>query len=58
MKFGNTDYTKDELIALALKMAAQRAKEWRNAADDSESWDHYDGLLKAFEAIQNESKEG
>lgn len=50
----NTEYTEQELIKLALTMAAQQAKTWRNGSDDSESWDHYEALMNAFQAIADE----
>ena len=50
----NTEYTEQELIKLALTMAAQQAKNWRNGSEDIESWDHYEALMNAFQAIVDE----
>ena len=54
MTFGNTEYTKEELIDIALTTAAQFYKNFRNKADDIESWEHYDNLCTALEAIRTE----
>lgn len=50
----NTEYTETELINLALMMAVQSSRMWRDQSDDGESWDHYDNLLNAFSAIFDE----
>ena len=50
----NTEYTEQELIKLALTMAAHQAKTWRNGSDDSESWEHYEALTNAFQALADE----
>ena len=50
----NTEYTENELINLALTMAVQQCKAWRNESDDIHSWDHYEALLNAFMAIHEE----
>jgi len=50
----STEYTEQELIKLALTMAAQQAKAWRNGSEDSESWDHYEALMNAFQAMADE----
>lgn len=50
----NTEYTENDLINLALTMAVQQSREWRNRSEDSESWDHYEALLNAFMAIHEE----
>ena len=47
----NTEYTESDLINLALTMAVQQCRAWRNESDDINSWDHYDALLNAFSAI-------
>lgn len=51
-----TDYTEKELINLALVTAIQFYKECRNKADDSESWEHYDNLCTALEAIKDKKE--
>lgn len=50
----NTEYTENGLINLALTMAVQQSREWRNQSDDSESWEHYENLMNAFSAIFTE----
>ena len=45
-----TDYTETELIYLGLIAMKIRMKESRNESQDSESWDHYDALVKAYDA--------
>ena len=50
----NTEYTENDLINLALTMAVQQCRDWRNGSDDIESWDHYDALLNAFTEIHKE----
>ena len=50
----NTEYTENDLINLALTMAVQHSREWRNQSDDIESWEHYENLLNAFSAILTE----
>jgi len=50
----NTEYTENDLINLALTMAVQQCRAWRNESDDIHSWDHYDALLNAFSAILTE----
>ena len=50
----NTEYTENDLINLALTMAVQHSREWRNQSDDSESWEHYENLMNAFSAILTE----
>lgn len=50
----NTEYTENDLINLALTMAVQNSREWRNQSDDSESWEHYENLMNAFSAILTE----
>jgi hypothetical protein len=50
----NTEYTENDLINLALTMAVQQSREWRNQSDDSESWEHYENLMNAFSAILTE----
>ena len=47
----NTEYTENDLINLALTMAVQNTREWRNQSEDSESWEHYENLMNAFSAI-------
>ena len=47
----NTEYTENGLINLALTMAVQNTREWRNQSEDIESWEHYDNLMNAFSAI-------
>ena len=47
----NTEYTENDLINLALTMAVQKTREWRNQSEDSESWEHYENLRNAFSAI-------
>jgi hypothetical protein len=47
----NTEYTENELINLALTMAIQQSRAWRNESDVIESWDHYENLMNAFSAI-------
>ena len=51
-----TEYTENDLINLALMMAVQRSREWRNQSDDSVTWDHYENLTNAFSAILSERK--
>ena len=46
-----TEYTETELIKLAIQTAKHIYKDHRNASDDIESWDHYDALVNAYEAI-------
>lgn len=53
----NTEYTENELINLALMMAVQSSRMWRDQSDDEESWDHYENLLNAFSAIFDERLE-
>ena len=50
----NTEYTENDLISLALTMAIQQTREWRNESEDSESWDHYEALRQAFSMIFEE----
>ena len=50
----NTEYTENDLINLALTMAVQHSREWRNQSDDIEAWEHYENLLNAFSAILTE----
>ena len=50
----NTEYTENDLINLALTMAVQHSREWRNQSDDIESWKHYENLMNAFSAILTE----
>lgn len=50
----NTEYTENDLINLALTMAIQHCREWRNESEDIESYDHYDALWNAFSAIHEE----
>ncbi len=50
----NTEYTENDLINLALTIAMQQSREWRNQSDDSESWEHYENLMNAFIAILTE----
>lgn len=50
----NTEYTENELINLALMMAVQSSRMWRDHSDDEESWDHYENLMNAFSAILDE----
>ena len=50
----NTEYTENDLINLALTMAVQQSREWRNESDESESWEHYENLMNAFSAILTE----
>ena len=50
----NTEYTEHDLINLALTIAMQQSREWRNQSDDSESWEHYENLMNAFIAILTE----
>ena len=50
----NTEYTENDLINLALTMAVQQCRAWRNESDDINSWDHYENLMNAFSAILTE----
>ena len=50
----NTEYTENDLINLALTMAVQQSRAWRNESEDIHSWDHYDNLMNAFSAILTE----
>ena len=50
----NTEYTENDLINLALTMAVQQSREWRNESDESETWEHYENLMNAFSAILTE----
>ena len=43
-----TGYTEDQLIVLGLIAMKTKMVEARNESTDSESWDHYDGLVKAY----------
>ena len=52
----NTEYTENDLINLALTMAVQQCRAWRNESDDINSWDHYENLMNAFSAILTERK--
>lgn len=52
-----TEYTEKELMELALTMAVQQMKHFRNESDDSESWEHYDNLFVAFSIMCAEMKE-
>lgn len=54
-KVMDTDYTKDELMVLAFKIAAKASEDWRNGADDLESWEHYETLRKAFLKLAEEA---
>lgn len=47
-------YTEDELIVFALQLGVVKAIEWRAQAFNSESYEHYDNLLKAFRVILDE----
>lgn len=47
----NSGYTENELITFALQIGVVKAIEWRAKAFNSESFEHYDNLLKAFRAI-------
>ena len=49
-----TDYTEQDLVALALLIADDWARKHRNTAEDNESFDHYNNLHNAFEAMRNE----
>lgn len=49
-----TGYDEETLMALALRIADQWAKNNRNNAEDSEEWDHYDALHEAFAAMCDE----
>ena len=50
----NTEYTENELINLALTMAVQQSRAWRNESEEIHSWDHYNNLMIAFRAILTE----
>lgn len=47
----NTGYEEEELILLGLIAMKARMKEARNASEDSESFDHYDSLVKAYDKM-------
>lgn len=51
-----TEYSETELIYLGLVAMKVRMKEARNNSTDSESWDHYDALVKAYDAMEIEYK--
>lgn len=53
-----TGYTENELIYLGLVAMKVRMKESRNNCETSEEFEHYDALVKAFDAmaIEYESK--
>lgn len=52
----STEYTEKELTELALTMAAQQMKNFRNKSNDSESWEHYDNLYVALSTMLAEMK--
>lgn len=47
----NTGYTENELILLGLISMKSRMKEARNGSSDSEFFDHYNGLVKAYDVL-------
>jgi len=47
----NTGYTEEELIVLGLIAMKCRMKEARNESEDSESYEHYDRLVKAYDKM-------
>ena len=47
----NTGYTENELIFLGLVAMKNRMKEARRESADSESYDHYDRLVKAYDKM-------
>lgn len=47
-----TGYTEDELIYLGIIAMKNRMKDARNNSEDDESWDHYDALVKAYDALE------
>ena len=51
-----TDYTETELIYLGLVAMKVRMKEARANSQTSEEWDHYDALVKAYDAMEIEYK--
>lgn len=52
-----TDYTESELITLAVHIAIANCNNWRDAAEDSDAWTHYNDLLEAFRAIRDDREE-
>ena len=53
----NTDYTRNELITLALKIAMKQARAWQNNAInecDADAAEHYENLANAYRAIIEE----
>lgn len=54
----NTDYTRDELITLALKMAIRQVRKWQDNAInecDIDAAEHYENLANAYRAIIEEN---
>ena len=47
----NTGYTENELIYLGLIAMKNRMKEARHESTDSESFDHYDRLVRAYDKM-------
>jgi hypothetical protein len=52
-----TGYTEQELLKLALGIAARQAQIWRDNPDDAVSREHNDNLYVAFATMRNEIKE-
>ena len=51
-KIAKTGYSETELIYLGLITMKLRMKDARNGAEDSESYEHYDAMVKAYEAME------
>ena len=49
-----TGYTENELIMLGLISMKNRMKEARRESQDSESYDHYDQLVRAYDKMITE----
>ena len=47
----NTGYTENELIYLGLIAMKNRMKEARSESTDSECYEHYDRLVKAYDKM-------
>lgn len=47
----STGYTEEELILLGLIAMKNRMKEARRESTDSESFDHYDRLVRAYDKM-------
>lgn len=49
-----TGYTEEQLIVLGMISMKNQMAKARNESTDNESWDHYDGLVKAYAKMISE----